>query len=220
MKLYEARASSTRPRPPAAQSSTSVPTTTASPQLQPAGLSTRTSILQWPLAGPLPVTPVPAPQTSALDSQGTDLQALLASALQQMAGKTQLGTAQGESPMTSWSWGLHWIPRSRPRSGPTSTLTWVRWCPPPNQQVRLSAKPATTNVHDATTGNTHHHRWTMAACTQHVRQRVRGTLSHRGTAHVHISVPYHGQATASRRYGLAVYDERFRRIHALVPSLP
>ena len=51
--VYEARAISTRPRPPAAQSSTSAPTTTTSPQLQPAGLSTTTPILQWPLAGHL-----------------------------------------------------------------------------------------------------------------------------------------------------------------------
>ncbi|KAI0226761.1 hypothetical protein LSAT2_022800 [Lamellibrachia satsuma] len=94
--LYEAQASNTQPRPPVAQSFTSVPTATASSPLQPAGLATAMPILH------LPVTPVPTtqPGTSALDSQGTDLQALLASALQQMAGTTQLGTAQGESPMT------------------------------------------------------------------------------------------------------------------------
>ena len=100
--LYEAQASSTQPRPPVAQSSTSVPTATASSPLQPAGLATAMPILHLPLAGPSPVTPLPTtqPGTSALDSQGTDLQALLASTLQQMAGTTQLGTAQGESPMT------------------------------------------------------------------------------------------------------------------------
>ena len=54
--------------------------------------------------------------------------------------------------------------------------------------------PATTDVHDTTTGNIYHHRWTMAACIQHVHQRVHGTLSHRGTIHIHILlyyVPHH-----------------------------
>ena len=48
--LYEAQSSSTQPRPPVAQSSTSVPMATASSPLQPAGLVTAMPILHLPLA--------------------------------------------------------------------------------------------------------------------------------------------------------------------------
>lgn len=67
--------------------------------------------------------------------------------------------------------------------------------------------PATTDVHDTTTGNIYHHRWAMAACIQHVHQCVHGTLSHRGTIHVMCRI-------------IRVYDEQFRHIHTLVPSVP
>ena len=93
LQLYEAQASSTQPRPPVAHSSTSAPTATASPPLQHARLATAMPILHLPLAGPSPVTPVPTPQpgTSALDSQGTDLQALPASAFSRWRERRGLG---------------------------------------------------------------------------------------------------------------------------------
>ena len=147
--LYEAQASSTQPRPPVAQSSTSVPTATASSPLQPAGLATAMPILHLPLDGPSPVTPVPTPQpgTPTLDSQGTDLQALLDSALQQMSGTTQLGTAQGQSPHDSLpDLGGYTGPQNQGHHlGPPVHRLWFFGPPPLNQQdTGSSFRPAST----------------------------------------------------------------------------
>ncbi|KAI0215029.1 hypothetical protein LSAT2_032948, partial [Lamellibrachia satsuma] len=172
---YGAQASSTQTRPPVAQSSTSAPTATASPLLQHARLATAMPILHLPLAGPSPVTPVPTTQsgTSALDSQGTDLQALSASAFSRWLERRGLGPRN--HPQMSMT---------QPRATPITTVgQWLRaFSTYPNVYVERYPAEAPS----------------MFTCLCRIMDM-------------------------HKRYGgmaWRVYDDRFRCIHALMPSLP
>ena len=175
-----------------------------------------------PTSAPTPVSvQQPGPSNSGQD---TDLQAMMASALQQMSGTTQPGPRQGESAMTPFLilgatldpkikaiiWAHQFIDLGSLTATTEPTLSWSF---DPRSQLPLphvtpgKVTPVTTMAH-----------WLRAFST------YTSVYVERYPAEAPAMLTYMMRIMEmqKRHGGMAwrTYDENFRRIHALMPSLP
>ena len=175
---------------------------------------------------PASSTPGPAPQpgTSSTASQDTDYQALLAGALQHLSGATPLTPKQGESPMTPFLllgatldpkikamiWAHQYIELGSLASAAEPTVSWT--LDPHSQLPQPHVAPA--RVTPVSTFSA----WLRAFCTYASVYVER----HPSEAASLFSYIVRIQDMDRRHGGLAwrTYDEKFRRIHALLPSMP